>query len=137
MRHLLSDLRFALRAWRNHPGFTAVAILSMALGIGANTAIFTLVDQVLLRLLPVKEPQQLVQVTMDGMHFGSNWGDGSELSFPMYTDFRDHNQVFAGVCGRSGGTPTSPIRAGPNASEERSSRAPTSPCSASARQSVA
>ena len=49
MRHLLSDLRFALRAWRNHPGFTAVAILSMALGIGANTAIFTLVDQVLLR----------------------------------------------------------------------------------------
>ncbi len=46
MRHLLSDLRFALRAWRNHPGFTAVAILSMALGIGANTAIFTLVDQV-------------------------------------------------------------------------------------------
>ncbi len=102
MLHLLSDLRFALRAWRNHPGFTAVAILSMALGIGANTAIFTLVDQVLLRLLPVKEPQQLVQVTMDGMHFGSNWGDGSELSFPMYTDFRDHNQVFAGVCGRFG-----------------------------------
>ena len=96
MRHLFSDLRFALRAWRNHPGFTAVAILSMALGIGANTAIFTLVDQVLLRLLPVKEPQQLVQVTMDGMHFGSNWGDGSELSFPMYTDFRDHNQVFDG-----------------------------------------
>ena len=75
MRHLLSDLRFALRAWRNHPGFTAVAILSMALGIGANTAIFTLVDQVLLRQLPVKDPQQLVQLTMDGMHFGSNWGD--------------------------------------------------------------
>ena len=73
VRHLLSDLRFALRAWRNHPGFTAVAILSMALGIGANTAIFTLVDQVLLRLLPVKDPQQLVQLTMDGVHFGSNW----------------------------------------------------------------
>ena len=137
MRHLLSDLRFALRAWRNHPGFTAVAILSMALGIGANTAIFTLVDQVLLRLLPVKDPQQLVQVTMDGMHFGSNWGDGSELSFPMYTDFRDHNQVFAGVFGRFGTTSTLPVWAGPNASEERSSRAPTSPCLALARQSVA
>src|SRR4051812_21933000 len=74
----------------------------MALGIGANTAIFTLVDQVLLRQLPVKDPRQLVQLTLDGMHFGSNWGDGSELSFPMYTDFRDHNRVFSGVFGRFG-----------------------------------
>ena len=109
----------------------------MALGIGANTAIFTLVDQVLLRQLPVKDPQQLVQLTMDGMHFGSNWGDGSELSFPMYTDFRDHNQVFSGAFGRFGYTSTLPVSAAPNACEERSSRAPTSPCSASGRQSVA
>jgi predicted permease len=102
VRHLLSDLRFALRAWQHQPGFTTVAILSMALGIGANTAIFTLVDQVLLRLLPVRNPQQLVQLTMEGVHFGSNWGDGSELSYPMYTDFRDHTQVFSGVFGRFG-----------------------------------
>ena len=79
------------------PGFTAIAIASIAVGIGANTAIFTLVDQVLLRALPVKNPAALVQVTYRGSAFGSNWGDGSEPSYPMYTDFRDNNQVFDGM----------------------------------------
>jgi hypothetical protein len=102
MTHILSDLRFALRTFRRNPGFTAIAVLSIALGIGANTAIFTLVDQVLLRLLPVKNPQQLVQVTFDGNHYGSNWGDGSELSYPTYTEIRDRNKVFSGVFGRFG-----------------------------------
>jgi predicted permease len=102
MSHLLSDLRFALRTLRRNPGFTAIAVLSIALGIGANTAIFTLVDQVLLRLLPVKNPQQLVQVTFDGDHYGSNWGDGSELSYPTYKEIRDGNRVFSGVFGRFG-----------------------------------
>jgi ABC-type lipoprotein release transport system permease subunit len=97
MTHLLSDLRFALRTFRRNPGFTAIAVLSIALGIGANTAIFTLVDQVLLRLLPVKSPQQLVQVTQEGDLYGSNWGDGSELSYPTYTEIRDRNKVFSGV----------------------------------------
>ena len=97
MTHLLSDLRFALRTFRRNPGFTAIAVLSIALGIGANTAIFTLVDQVLLRLLPVKNPQQLVQVTQEGDLYGSNWGDGSELSYPTYTEIRDRNKVFSGV----------------------------------------
>jgi putative ABC transport system permease protein len=102
MTHLLSDLRFALRTFRRNPGFTAIAVLSIALGIGANTAIFTLVDQVLLRLLPVKNPQQLVQVTQEGDLYGSNWGDGSELSYPTYTEIRDRNKVFSGVFGRFG-----------------------------------
>ena len=62
MARILSDLRVALCTFRRNPGFTAIAVLSIALGIGANTAIFTLVDQVLLRLLPVKKPQQLVHV---------------------------------------------------------------------------
>jgi predicted permease len=100
MNHFFSDLRFALRTFRRNPGFTFIAVLSIALGIGANTAIFTLVDQVLLRLLPVKQPQQLVQVTFEGEHYGSNWGDGSELSYPTYTDIRDRNQVFSGVFAR-------------------------------------
>src|SRR3954471_6529853 len=99
---IFRDLRYAARGLARSPLFTSVALLSIALGIGANTAIFTLVDQVLLRQLPVKDPRQLVQLTLDGMHFGSNWGDGSELSFPMYTDFRDHNRVFSGVFGRFG-----------------------------------
>src|SRR5712692_5551292 len=75
-------------------GFTAIAVLTLALGIGANTAIFTLLDQVLLRLLPVKDPQQLVLLTMRGRHYGSNWG-GNAISHPMYRDFRAHNEVFS------------------------------------------
>ncbi len=102
MAYFLSDLRFALRTSRRSPGFTAIAVLSIALGIGANTAIFTLVDQVLLRLLPVKNPHQLVQVTFEGEHYGSNWGDGSEISYPTYTEVRDRNRVFSGVFGRFG-----------------------------------
>jgi hypothetical protein len=61
MGNLAHDLRFTIRAFKKSPVFVAVAVLSLALGIGANTAIFTLVDQILLRLLPVKDPQQLVQ----------------------------------------------------------------------------
>jgi predicted permease len=97
MTHLLTDLRYALRMLRKSPVFTIVAILSIALGIGANTAIFTLLDQALLRLLPVKNAQDLVLVRPHGPWSGSNWGDGSELSYPMYVDFRDHNDVFDGM----------------------------------------
>jgi len=73
-----------------------VAALTLALGIGANTAIFTLLDQVLLRLLPVKNPQRLVLLTMRGRHYGNNWG-GNAISYPMYRDFQDHNEVFSGM----------------------------------------
>ncbi len=105
MLHISQDLRLALRGLRKAPVFTAVAVLSIALGIGANTAIFSLVDQVLLRLLPVKDPQQLVQLASQGSHYGSNWGFNA-LSYPMYRDIRDHNQVFSGVLCRFG-TPLS------------------------------
>src|SRR5262245_22653836 len=100
MSALLSDIRLALRGWRRAPVFTLIAIGSMALGIGANTAIFTLVDQVLLRLLPIERPREIVQVTRRGASYGSNWGDGSELSYPMLKEIRDHNQVFSGIFGR-------------------------------------
>ena len=60
MMHLIRDLQFALRSFRKSPVFTAVAILSLALGIGANTAIFTLVDQLILRLLPIQDPAGVV-----------------------------------------------------------------------------
>ncbi|MGI8741343.1 MAG: ABC transporter permease [Bryobacteraceae bacterium] len=91
-----NDLRYAIRTLRNAPVFTFVAVLSLALGIGANTAIFTLLDQILLRLLPVKEPQNLVLLTMVGSHYGSNRGRNA-ISYPMYVDFSEHNQVFSGM----------------------------------------
>lgn len=93
---LVSDIRYAARVLAKNPIFTAVAILTLALGIGGNTAIFTLLDQVLLRLLPVKEPQQLVLLTMRGRHYGNNWG-GNAISYPMYRDFQAHNEVFSGI----------------------------------------
>ena len=96
MENLVGDIRFAARVLAKNPVFTAVAVLTLALGIGANTAIFTLLDQVLLRLLPVKDPQQLVLLTMRGRHYGNNWG-GNAISHPMYRDFQDHNEVFSGM----------------------------------------
>ncbi len=99
MRSIGKDIQFALRAFRKLPVFTAVALLSLALGIGANTAIFTLLDQVLLRLMPVKNPQELVLLHMEGFHYGSNWGDNS-ISYPMYRDFKANNSVFAGMFSR-------------------------------------
>src|SRR5579864_7761236 len=96
MRDLLFDLRFALRTLAKSPMFAAVAVFSLALGIGANTAIFSLLDQILLRLLPVKQPDQLVLLSMRGRHYGRNWG-GNDISYPMYRDFQDHNQVFTGM----------------------------------------
>ncbi|MBV8817430.1 MAG: ABC transporter permease, partial [Acidobacteriaceae bacterium] len=96
MNAVWSDLAFALRTLRKTPAFTVVAIASLALGIGANTAIFTVVDQVLLRLLPVKDPQRLVLLSMKGVFPGSSRGD-DVLSYPMYADFAANNSVFSGM----------------------------------------
>lgn len=85
---LLQDLRYALRALRSSPGFAAVAILSLALGIGANTAIFSLIDSVILKTLPVSHPEQLVQVTM---------GKSAAFTNPIWEQVRDRQDVFAGV----------------------------------------
>ena len=93
------DFKYALRTLARTPGFTVIAILTLALGIGANTAIFTLLDQILLRLLPVKNPQELVLFTMRGHHYGSNWG-GNAISHPMFRDFAAHNEVFSDMFAR-------------------------------------
>jgi hypothetical protein len=96
MTQILGDIRYAIRGFLRTPLFTAVAVLSLAFGIGANTAIFSLLDQAILRLLPVKKPDQLVEFKMRGQHYGSNWGENA-ISYPMYRDFRDHNNVFSGM----------------------------------------
>jgi predicted permease len=83
----MADLRLALRGLRRSPLFATVAILSLALGIGANTAIFTLIDQILLRKLPVTAPDQLVMLYQQGSHNGSNMGSRMH-SYPIYQDFQ-------------------------------------------------
>jgi len=102
MRGILADARLALRSWLRSPAFTLIAVASIGLGIGASTSVFTLVDQVILRRLPVKSPGELVQVTFEGSTYGSSWGDGTELSYPMYAEMRDNNQVFSGMFCRFG-----------------------------------
>jgi predicted permease len=97
----MRELRWAFRTLRKSPLFSAVAVLSLALGIGANTAIFTLINQLLLELLPVRNPQELVLFTARGSHYGSNTG-ANAISYMMYTDFRDRNEVFQGMFCRYG-----------------------------------
>jgi predicted permease len=96
-RMIRQDLQYALRTFRMNPSFVATVVMTLALGIGASTTVFTLLDRVLLRVLPVADPHELVQVTSRGSRLWSSWGDGSELSYPMYTDLRDNSQVFAGM----------------------------------------
>jgi predicted permease len=97
----MSELRLALRTLAKSPIFTAVAVLSLALGIGANTAMFGLVDQVLLRLLPVKDPRELVQLRAEGGRVGSQSGDGvGTFSHPAYLALRDQNTVLSGLTGQ-------------------------------------
>lgn len=93
---LLQHVRFALRSFSKSPLFVTVAVLSLAFGIGANTAIFSLTDQILVRTLPVKNPEQLVLFSALGRHYGSNQG-WNRLSYPMYQDFRDHDLGYQGM----------------------------------------
>jgi predicted permease len=96
MSTLLSDARLAVRGLRRSPLFAIVAILSLALGIGANTAIFTLIDQVLLRKLPVKNPDELVMLYQEGPHNGSNMGSRMH-SYPIYQDYQKSAEPLAEV----------------------------------------
>src|ERR1041385_3066871 len=82
----MNDLKFAFRQLLKNPGFTAVAVLTLALGIGANTAIFSLIDHVMLRLLPVQNPEELSVIP-------------GNFAYPQFQQFRDFNDVFSNIFG--------------------------------------
>src|SRR5712672_2061315 len=100
MRILLQDLRYAVRLLLKNPGFAIVAVLTLALGIGANTAIFSVLDSVLLRTLPVAHPEELAVLTDPDSHgstFGGQGGERSLLAYSEYQYLRDHNEVFSHI----------------------------------------
>jgi predicted permease len=118
MQSVLQDVRYGLRMLARNPGFSAIAVLTLALGIGANTAIFSLTDQVLLRRLPVAHSEQLVVLRSPGPNPGHTWSDNNDdtvmFSYPMYKDLRDRNQAFSGLLARF---PTAVSLAGQGATE--------------------
>ena len=92
MDSLIKDIRYAVRGLIKRPGFVAIAVITLALGIGANTAIFSLVNTVLLRSLPVDRPSEIVSVAVRGKQDSM-----SAFSYPNYKDFRDRNDVLSGL----------------------------------------
>jgi hypothetical protein len=104
MEALVRDVRHALRLLRQSPGFSLVVVATLALGIGANAAIFSLLDQLLVRLLPVRDPKQLVLLDGPGPNMGffeSQSETVSPFSHPMFVDFRERSgEVLEGILAR-------------------------------------
>src|SRR5215212_5818827 len=92
MEFMMKDIRYAIRGLLKRPGLVAVAVITLALGIGANTAIFSLVNTVLLRSLPVERPEEIVSVALRGKEDSL-----AAFSYPNYRDFRDRNEVLDGL----------------------------------------
>src|SRR5690349_13734532 len=94
MTQMLADIRYALRMLAKNPGFACVVVFTLALGIGANAAMFSLTDKVLLQTLPVVHPEQLAVLSSGDSNLGTSY------SYPMYQNLRDKNDVFSGVIAR-------------------------------------
>src|SRR4029077_838965 len=100
MGSLFQDVRYGLRMLLKSPAFTSVAVLTLALSIGANTAIFTVVNALLLKMLPVKDPQELVVVgnPADPNQLSNGTPQTDVFSYPLYKELRDQNSVFSDLC---------------------------------------
>ena len=110
--NLLRDLKYSVRMLRKSPGFAAVAVITLALGIGANTAIFSVINSALLSNLPVKDPQQLVFLTQpdeQGLEIGFGDGDRDFLTYPEFRELERNNQVFSGLLGACNFTSSIPV----------------------------
>ena len=94
LSHLLQDFRYSARALRKNPGFAAIAIITLTLGIGANTAIFSMVDKLIFRPLPISHPEELVRV-FNGETRGNP--EGGFVSLPNYLEYRDGMTAFSGL----------------------------------------
>src|SRR5581483_972307 len=96
-RDLAYDIRFSLRSFLKTPSFTITAVLSLMLGIGATTAIYSLVNQVLLHALPVRQPERLVLIDWKGDHVVGGFGTWNLMSYPLCRDLDRQKQFFEGV----------------------------------------
>ena len=115
METLWQDIRYGLRMLRVHPGYTAVVVLTLALGIGANTTIFSFLDRAILRPLSVKKPRELVKLEyhyqyQHGDHSGV--GEGNKFTYPLYVSYRDQSGVFSGLIAYTSGSLSSRVRVG-------------------------
>src|SRR6516225_2701315 len=101
LESVFSDCRYAFHMLRKSPSFPSVAVLTLALGVGANTTIFSLTDQILLRASPLPHPDQLVILRSPGPNHGHTWSDVDEgaqsFSYPMYKDLQERSTVFSGL----------------------------------------
>ncbi len=135
---IFQDLRYAFRVLSKTPGFTAIAVLTLALGIGANTALFSVVNAVLLRTLPVHDPQQLVVLsnpTAQGQMAGLQTDERTFFTYHEFEGLRDNNQVLSGIFAFNSSQSIRPgfHRSRPNPAVQRKSKwsaADTSACSA-------
>ena len=114
LENFLIDVRYALRVLRKSPGFTIVAILTLALGIGANTAIFTLIDGIMLRTLPVSKPAELYRLgdTHQCCNIGGVQSRWSIFSYPLYRQLREHTPEFSQMAAFAGGLDNFAVRRG-------------------------
>jgi predicted permease len=113
LRDFVYDLRFSARSFLRSPSFTAATVLSLAIGIGATTAIYSLVDQLILHALPVREPERLVLIDWKGDPVSTGFGSWNLMSYPICRDLQRHDRLFDGVLCRAATTITLSIDGAP------------------------